>query len=175
MTERFVTIDQYQFLPEADAVRIHMLAEGLTAQLADAETVSTDWALGNAIGYIKLQVPESQVEKARRMPGELRARRKAREEAPVDTTDAGRCLACDAKLQPDQATCPDCGWSYADAEGEESTDSEDALPAPSAEKPESVMDNLRDLKGLLVLMLLAPILGGILLFIGWLIHSLFGE
>ena|SRR5579871_6321959 len=113
MSDKFVTIEQFQFLPEADTMRMHLQAEGIDAMLLDAETVSTDWALGNAVGYIKLQVKQSQQEQAPEILNQMRSQRNARRQAEEEGEDTDRCLACDAKLERDQATCPYCGWSYA--------------------------------------------------------------
>jgi hypothetical protein len=75
MSDQLVTVESYQFLPEAEAVRMHLESEGLSAHLADAEAVSTEWVLANAIGNIKLRVPESQADAARAVLSELRSRR----------------------------------------------------------------------------------------------------
>ena len=157
--EQLVTIEQYQFLPEADAIRMHLQAEGIEAFLADAETVSTDWALGNAVGYIKLQVPASQEVAGRAVLELIRARRLEREGASNANTN--RCLACDGELLPDQASCLQCGWSYGtDGEADEPETEERSNQQSSTDsdqmKPESMMDSLRTLKRPMVLILLIP-------------------
>ena len=65
MDDPLVTIEQYQFLPEAEAIRMKLESDGIPAILTDKEIVSMDWALGNAVGYIKLQVRQSQADQAR--------------------------------------------------------------------------------------------------------------
>ena len=180
MAEPLVTIEQYQFLPEAESVRMHMESEGIEAFLADAETVSTDWALGNAIGYIKLQVREPQVEAARTILDQLRARRAARDALPNEIEES-RCLACEAELPPDQRSCPKCGWSYGD-DGDESEEPTERI-ASSAESetdaPASVLDGLRSLKHLVFVIWLAPFLVGIVLsavlVLLWMFQYTFGQ
>ncbi len=64
MADKLVTIASFRFLAEAEAARMHLEGAGVPAFLSDKEVVNIDWLLGNAIGYIKLQVPESQAEAA---------------------------------------------------------------------------------------------------------------
>lgn len=186
MKDPFVTVEQFEFLPEAQAVRMHMGSEGFQAQLLDAETVSTDWALGNAIGYIKLQVPRSQADAALAILENLRTLKKSRREAEAEELETTRCLSCNAELQPDQTTCPTCGWSYA-ADGDllisDDDQNEDAAaddpagrqpaPGPIVDEPISVLDSLRLWKKPMVWLLLLPILAGAALFvISWVLFLL---
>src|ERR1700730_9651413 len=67
MADDLLTVATFEFLPLAEAARAHLIAEGIPAFLSDAETVYMAWSLGNALGYIKLQVPEAQAERARRI------------------------------------------------------------------------------------------------------------
>lgn len=55
-----VTVATFRFPTEAQAAKLRLEAEGLTPSFSDAEIVNMDWLLGNAVGYIKLQVPLSQ-------------------------------------------------------------------------------------------------------------------
>jgi hypothetical protein len=64
MADDPVTIARYQFLSEAEAARMHLEAAGIHAFLIDVETLNVNWLWGNAIGYIKLQVAESQADAA---------------------------------------------------------------------------------------------------------------
>ncbi len=59
-----VTIAQYPFRTAAEAARLRLLSEGIPAFLSDAETVDMNWLLGNALGWIKLQVPSADAERA---------------------------------------------------------------------------------------------------------------
>jgi hypothetical protein len=171
MNDRLVTVESYQFLPEAEAVRMHLESEGIAAVLADAETVSTEWALGNAVGYIKLRVPQSQADAAQAILKELRSRRLERGQSP-ESDAIGRCLSCDSPLRPNQTKCEQCGWSYTDNEDE--SDEAQSPGETAADPDESVMDNLRAAKKPLVLMVLLPILFTIaclaLTVLGWIVE-----
>jgi hypothetical protein len=116
MADDLVTIETYQFLPEAEAARMHLEEEGVTAFLPDAELVNMVWLLGNAVGHIKLQVPRSQADRATVLLRELRARRTKRSPEREDD-ESSVCLACGRNIPEDESQCPVCGWSYGD-EGE---------------------------------------------------------
>ena len=57
-----VTIAKYPFRTAAEAARMRLEAEGVPVFLSDAEIV--DLSLGNALGWIKLQVPAADAERA---------------------------------------------------------------------------------------------------------------
>lgn len=157
MDDPVITVEQFEFLPEAEAIRMRLESDGIQVFLADKETVSTDWALGNAIGYIKLQVRQSQAEAARAVIEEIRELRKARKD---DTTN--RCLACNAVI-PASTVCPQCGWTY-ESDDAESNDSlsgnQNSSDADEATSP-GMMDSLRAIKKPLVTLMLIPALAGI--------------
>ena len=115
MTDDLVTVASFQFLPEAEVSKLRLEAEGLDVILSDAETVSTDWLLGNAVGYIKLQVPSSQSEAATALLEQIRGERRQRDEH-AGKAEPDVCLACGAAMSAEAARCPGCGWSYADSE-----------------------------------------------------------
>jgi hypothetical protein len=58
---RLATIRTFEFEPEADLAREFLKEQGILAFLMDAKTVAMIWIWGNALGYIKLQVPPDQV------------------------------------------------------------------------------------------------------------------
>ncbi|HEY4260175.1 MAG TPA: hypothetical protein VGM98_08445 [Schlesneria sp.] len=179
MSDQLVTIESYQFLPEAEAVRMHLDSEGIAATLADAETVSTEWSLGNAIGYIKLRVPRSQADAALAVLGELKARRIARGQSP-ESDAIGHCLSCDTPLHANQSKCDNCGWSYADAEGEIDELAEVGLSTSdsTAEPREGVMDHLRSWKRPFIWILLLPTLAFLaflaILIVVWIVQLITG-
>jgi len=103
-----VTVDGYRIAFEAEMARAFLEASGIPAFVNDAETVTMDWLLGNAVGNIKLQVSASRVEEAKALLSN-----RPRTEAP--TEEAGlECLSCGAAMDPSQSKCPACGWSYHD-------------------------------------------------------------
>ena len=64
MEDKLVTVSTYDMPTEAHLAKGLLEANGLTAFLADELTVGVAWHLSNAIGGIKLQVPETDVERA---------------------------------------------------------------------------------------------------------------
>jgi hypothetical protein len=168
-----VTISRFQVLPEAEAARMHLQSNGISAFLADAEVVNMDWLLGNALGYIKLQVPAEQAEEAsailERQQPDLD---QSEGENQSDAEDC--CLECGAKLILNQAKCAACGWTYSENE----TDSETPEPAEEGEEESpSVMDKLRDLKQPIFMLWLVPVFAGVgllaLAIVGWLLRITF--
>src|ERR1043165_3719990 len=62
--EELVTVASFQLANEAELAKLHLEEAGIHSFLADVETVNWDWFLGQAIGYIKVQVLQSQAEAA---------------------------------------------------------------------------------------------------------------
>lgn len=121
MSDAFVTVATYTTLPEAEAAKLHVESEGIPANIVDAEIVSMDWLLGNAVGYIKLQVPQSQAQTVIDLLESLRADRLRRRELAEGRPEEDVCLACGAAMGG-ETTCPQCGWTWA-AASPEATDS----------------------------------------------------
>lgn len=116
MSERIVTIATYPIAAEAHFFRDRLTAEGIRAFVADDYLVSTNWALGNAVGYIKLQVREADAEAARAVlergrEGEGWVILDEDEDGDGDC-DAIACLECGRPMPADAVACPACGWSY---------------------------------------------------------------
>lgn len=167
----YVTVESFQLLPLAESARLVLESEGIDVYLADKETVSTDWALGNAIGYIKLQVPPAQVEAANAALQRMRSERAARE-SDVDASD--KCLACGAPFQRSQTTCAECGWSFADDttddvrgagedDNETAADAFESSPAidnSNEEEGAKLSNAMLRLKPLMVSLILIPVAVG---------------
>lgn len=86
-----VTISRYSMPYEAHIAKSRLDSEGIPAFIADEHTISMQWLYSNALGGVKLQVPESYAETA------LDILLENREQALVD--DQG----------VDQDACPFCG------------------------------------------------------------------
>lgn len=117
MAEDFITVATFSTLPEAEAARLHLETEGLPTILMDAEIVSMDWLLGNAVGNVKLQVPVSRADQALALLRQVEEERAKRREAAADdweSTDDELCLACGSEMPEDESRCENCGWSWAD-------------------------------------------------------------
>jgi hypothetical protein len=111
MARDLVTIATYRFLPEAEAARMYLEAEGFRPFLADVEIVNMDWLLGCAVGNIKLQVPRADAERA----VELLERRPAPPKPihpRLQDPDATYCLSCGTMIPAHATCCPSCGWCY---------------------------------------------------------------
>lgn len=158
MSHDLQTVAEFQFLAEAQAARLHLQAEEIPAFIADAETVTADWFLGNAIGYIKLQVPGDRAEAARAALQRRRRTPRDGEEDARSTPKDSPCLACGAVIPNSRRACPQCGWSY------ESDDSDAAPPPGRPVEPQaeifpssSGMARLRSWKKPVLLVMLAPV------------------
>ena len=145
MEDQLVTVETYQFLPQAQAAKLQLEGNDITVFLADAETVNMDWLLGNAIGNIKLQVPAEQADQALALLDEMREKARERREAEEEEDDDERvkCLACGAKIPENQARCPSCGWSYA---GEEN--GAERTPAQTQGRSENIQPSLSILRAM---------------------------
>jgi len=118
MEDELVTVETYQFLPQAQFAKLQLEGNGIRVFLADAEVVNMDWLLGNAVGNIKLQVPGDQVERARNLLEEMRDKASERldEEDDEEVDPYTECLVCGAEIPENQTRCTSCGWSYAPEE-----------------------------------------------------------
>jgi hypothetical protein len=118
MGEELVTLTNYRFAAKAEVAKWALEQEGIQAFLADDNLVTMDWFLGNAVGYVKLQVPRSQVEAATRV---LEANPQLLDSKRPDADneeDVNECLSCGAPMREGDTTCPKCGWSYGANENE---------------------------------------------------------
>jgi hypothetical protein len=159
MDDDLATVGSYQFLAEAEAARSHLEAEGIPAFLADAEVVNMDWLLGNAVGYIKLQVPRGRADAARAV---LDAARQSRAERVPDDPEDNACLACGAAIPAGQSACPACGWSYAAGADEPPEDAADT-PAGAAAEAAGGLAAMQALKKPVFFVLLSPLFAGVVL------------
>lgn len=119
MSQDLITVSTYRTEPEAEADKAYLEEEGIQVFMADAESVTG--ALGNAVTSIKLQVPNTEVERATVLLDALRQRQKQREETEgsleEDEETPLKCLSCGAPMNEADAQCAKCGWSYAEGEG----------------------------------------------------------
>jgi hypothetical protein len=176
MTVELVTIERFPIVSDAEAARGLLTDQGIPAFLSDEKTININWLLGNAIGYIKLQVPSDQVEKARsvlREQQEVAALRRGGPEERGVTT----CLACGAAIPHNQDDCPSCGWSYDDDRGSPQIDLGAAADELDADDQPSTLDRFRRMKRAVIWFILAPsvILAPVALVvfvIAWIVHAL---
>ena len=67
--ESLVTLTKCSLPPHAHAIRVRLESEGIPVFLFDEFTITMDWLLSNAIGGVKVQVPEPYLERAREILG----------------------------------------------------------------------------------------------------------
>lgn len=60
-----VTVATFTTPFEAEIVKGRLEEEGVTAVVRDAEMVTADWTMSQAVGGVKVRVPEAEVERAR--------------------------------------------------------------------------------------------------------------
>ena len=121
MSDDLVTLTSYRFAAKAELVKELLADAGIQAFVADAAMVTNDWFLGNAIGYVKLQVAESQLAAAQQI---LTEHPEMLDAAPAVESDDGAeadgdavdgpvaCLSCGAPMAEGVEKCEQCGWSY---------------------------------------------------------------
>lgn len=114
MSLDLVTIASFRFIHEAELAKARLEEEDIAVFIADAEIVGMNVLLGEAVGYIKLQVPRTSVVRAKAIlerpgaPGQM-----ANSETLPDSADM-TCLACGKPMAPEDSRCGSCGWSYQD-------------------------------------------------------------
>ncbi len=69
MTNRYVTVRRYSSPQEAHLARAKLESEGIPAVIQDENLVRMNWLYSNAIGGVKLQVGNSQIEAANQILG----------------------------------------------------------------------------------------------------------
>lgn len=67
MTEKLVTICSYSTPHEANLVKSQLESAGIPVFIADEYTIGINWLYANALGGVKVQVPESLVSAAQEL------------------------------------------------------------------------------------------------------------
>jgi hypothetical protein len=98
-----VTVAQYPFRPAAESARLRLEAEGIPAFLSDAEIVDMNWLLGTAVGWIKLQVPAADAERAATVLRVVEQRRLIRRWRSSESSESGVTTMADQdEVSPDE-------------------------------------------------------------------------
>jgi len=87
MTEGLVRVGSYSTLYEANLVKSELESFGIEGQLRDVGAIGANWLWSNALGGIKVQVPESQADEARLIL-------EAEPEGEIDAPAAEVCPGC---------------------------------------------------------------------------------
>lgn len=118
MSNEFTTIATYHYQSQAESAKLALQQAGIVAFVHDASINLLGPFTGNAMGWIKLQVPTERAVEARALlessPGLLWEER-PQEEALSDNA----CLACGIEMATNDNRCPACGWSFLDQPIEE--------------------------------------------------------
>lgn len=95
MTENLVTIGRYSTPYEANMAKSHLESEGIPAFIADEYTVGMNWLYSNALGGVKVQVPESLASEAQQiLTAEI-------QHSAICELDAEICSKCGSKNTED--------------------------------------------------------------------------
>jgi len=86
-----ITVARFSLAIEAHIARAKLESEGIPAFVADEHTVTAQWLYSNAIGGVRLQVPDSCAEEAKE----------------ILTIDYSESLI--AEQGNDELLCPNCG------------------------------------------------------------------
>jgi hypothetical protein len=87
MPDELTTVATFETPLQAAIARNYLESEGVTAFLADDETVSMAWHLTNAIGGVKLRVATDQAEKAIQLLDRLEQDRAAKDAGGDEAVD----------------------------------------------------------------------------------------
>lgn len=93
-----ITIARYSLPYEAHIAKSRLDAEGIPAYLADEHTINMQWLWSDALGGVRLQVPEPHVESALMILAEDREQDLIESQA-VDTTACPHCGSTDTEYQ----------------------------------------------------------------------------
>lgn len=108
MHDRLITVATFSGPIESHMFRARLEAEGIWCSVADEHLVSANWFYSNAVGGVKLQVRESDLDDARRVVAAEYARR--RDPQAVDWSEVDPSWTFDGEAEPaDAVCCPRCG------------------------------------------------------------------
>ncbi|WP_177424378.1 DUF2007 domain-containing protein [Pseudomonas sp. MYb185] len=85
-----VTISRYSFPYEAQLARALLESEGIPAFIADEHTINMQWLYSDALGGVRLQVPEPYVQAAQKVLAEDREQALV-EQQDIDIRHCPRC------------------------------------------------------------------------------------
>lgn len=103
--DNWTIVETFMLRHEAELAMAHLEAAGIEAMLADEVLVASQPLLANAVGGIKVLVPDGEVEAAHEVLQTM-------SDAKFGDDD---CLQC-GKPMGEADKCPACGWSFNQAE-----------------------------------------------------------
>lgn len=90
------TIATYSFPYEAQIARAKLDSEGIPAFIADEQTINMQWLYSNAMGGVRLQVPETYVQQAVELLTEDSSEAVEKEQG-IDVTPCSVCGSADTE------------------------------------------------------------------------------
>ena len=110
MEPKLTTLCTYPSAIQAETVKWALEQEGITTFVADSNTITADWFLGPAVGWVKLQVAEADAVAAlavlEKHPNLLKTYFEPKPEV------ASVCLSCGVAMGETDEKCGACGWSF---------------------------------------------------------------
>jgi ribosomal protein L40E len=116
MDPKLVTLCTYQFAFQAEMARWSLEQAGIQSFVSEANTVTADWFLGPALGWIKLEVAETDAPAALAIFEQDPKLSKPIPNYQEEVTPMTACLRCGAAMSEASDTCQECGWSYLNEE-----------------------------------------------------------
>jgi hypothetical protein len=112
-----VTIASFYTTAEAETLRAVLAGEGITTFVTDAEVSNINFLMTPAIGGVKLRTSTDDARRARELIAAHGGYRYGK--LDYDSADGSmQCLDCGAKIDQNETTCKNCGWSYEQKEPE---------------------------------------------------------
>lgn len=106
------TIASFWKTEEAHLLRLRLAAAGIPSFLQDENITQMHPWRAAAIGGVRVQVDDSDLEAAQKILAENSGA--PVEHVPPSDSDAIECYSCHATIPPSQTRCSSCGWSYED-------------------------------------------------------------
>lgn len=97
-----ITLTTVVYIHEADLLCLRLAENGIQAFIPDQHLATIQPLYSNAMGGIRIQVSEADLEKAQAILQQMQA----------PTAQKPGCLSCQAEIPAGQDHCPKCGWSY---------------------------------------------------------------
>ncbi len=110
MEPKLTTLCTYPSSIQAETVKWALEQEGITTFVADSNTITADWLLGPAVGWVKVQVAEADAVAALAVLEKHPNLLKTYFEPKLEV--ASVCLSCEAAMEEADETCAACGWSF---------------------------------------------------------------
>ncbi len=110
MEPKLTTLCTYPSSIQAETVKWALEQEGITTFVADSNTITADWLLGPAVGWVKVQVAEADAVAALAVLEKHPNLLKTYFEPKLEV--ASVCLSCEAAMEEADETCVACGWSF---------------------------------------------------------------